>query len=105
MLEPWFLGSLFNRLVKRGRNIAGLVGRHDVICYAEVNFLKRFLWERFASLAPVPWEFDSIPLKKVQRVNKVQMSLLKVRGTRWLGLLRLEAPRRLPEDDRHRREF
>lgn len=40
---------------------------------------------------PVPLEFPPIPVRKIQGVNKVEMSLLRVRGTRWFGVQRLEA--------------
>lgn len=53
-LGPLFLGSLFKRLDECGRHITRSVGRYDVICYVDVNFLQLFVWERFAKLAPVP---------------------------------------------------
>lgn len=49
-LGSWFLGSLFVRLDECGRHITRLVGRHDVICYVEVNFLQLFLREWFVLL-------------------------------------------------------
>lgn len=82
-LGPWFLCSLYKRLDECGRNIAGSVGHFDVVCYVEANFLQLFLWELFASMAPVPSALDLVPAKRVQRVLKVETSLLKVRGTRW----------------------
>lgn len=93
-LGLWFLGSLFNGLDECGLHIAHSVDLYDVICYTDVNFLQLFFWERFASLAPVPLEFDPAPLKKVQGVNKVQTNLLKVQGTRCFGVRRLEESRR-----------
>lgn len=87
-LGPWFLGSLYKRLDECGRNIARSVGRFDVVCYVEANFLQLYLWERFASIAPVPSTFAPVPSQRVQGVLKVDASLLRVRGTRWFGVKR-----------------
>lgn len=59
-LRLWFLGSLFKSLDECGRHIVRSVGCYEVICYAEVNFLQLFLWERFALLAPVLHDFPPV---------------------------------------------
>lgn len=87
-LGPWFLGSLYKSLDECGRNITRSVGRFDVVCYVEANFLQLYLWERFASIAPVPTTFAPVPAQRVQGVLKVDASLLRVRGTRWFGVKR-----------------
>lgn len=56
-----FLGTVYSRLDECARNIVRLIGRYNVVCYVDTNFLQLFLYELFFLVAPEAIEFELVP--------------------------------------------
>lgn len=100
-LSTWYLGAFYARLDKCLKNITRSVGRSNIVSYVNTNFLQLFLWEKFRAISPLPLEFKTIQLKKIDVVDKVKKSQQKSRGQMWYEVTwPMEAPRNTIPNDR-----
>lgn len=60
---------MYFKLDECARNIIRSVGRYDVICYVDANFLQLFIGN--VSFTPKLLEFEQVPIQRVDGVDRV----------------------------------